>query len=43
MFACDNDSNEEPIGSVTLGSRRFSMSLEINVAAILMVNNSVSQ
>ena len=43
MFACDNGSNEEPIGSVTLGSRRFSMSLETNVAVILMVNGSVSR
>jgi len=45
MATCDNGSHElgEPIRSVTLGSRRFSISLEISVAEILVVTDSDSQ
>jgi len=32
MFACDNERNEDPVGSVNFGSRRFNISLEINIA-----------
>ena len=35
MFAWDNGWSEVPVGSVIFGSRRFSISLEINMAEIL--------
>ena len=35
MFEWDNGSSEDPIGFVTFGSRRFNISLEINIAEIL--------
>jgi len=35
MFVCDNACGEDPIGSITFGSRRFNISLEISMAEIL--------
>ena len=43
MFGCDNGYTKKPVGSVTFGSRRFNISLEISVAEVLVVIDSVSQ
>ena len=43
ICVCVNGCSEEPIVSVILGSRRFSISLEISVAEILIMIVSVSQ
>jgi len=43
IIPCDNEHAEYPVGFVTLGSRRFSISLEISVAEILIVIDFVSQ
>jgi len=42
-FGCDNGYTKKPVGSVTFGSRRCNISLEISVVEILMVIVSVSQ
>ena len=38
MFSCDNGYIEYSVGFVTLGSRRFNISLAINVAEILIIS-----
>ena len=42
IFACDSDCAIDLVGSVTSGSRRFNISLEINDAKILVID-TVSQ
>ena len=39
IFACDNGCVIDLVGSVTFGSRRFNISLEINDAEILVIDS----
>ena len=43
MFRCDNGYTKKSIGSITIGSRSFNISLESSVAEVLVVIDSVSQ